>query len=356
LWIIKRISNLTKQVALRSLQVQASNSVYSNYNENSILNEVSEANPVNDEIGSLISGFNNMLLAINQRDIKVNSLNIQLNQRAIELNDSLENLKRTQKQMLESEKMASLGSLVAGVAHEINTPIGIGILSASLLEQDTKKLSQLFQDEKITRSALDEYFKDTKEISQAILFNLGRAAKLIKSFKKVAVDQSRVEWSKINVREYLEEILISLYPKYRHLMKEIIVDCPENLIITTDPGSLVQIISNLLINSVEHAFNKKIVQNKPSISISIEETNEKSTNYILINYQDNGFGMDDKQCKKIFEPFYTTRRAEGGTGLGLSIVYNLITQKLGGKITCKSEIGKGTSFLITLEDMQDSLI
>jgi signal transduction histidine kinase len=353
LWIITRISNLTKQVVLRSQQVQASNMLNINHEKSSILNEISETRPANDEIGSLISGFNNMLLEINQRDNKVNSLNIQLRQRALELNESLENLKITQKQMLESEKMASLGSLVAGVAHEINTPVGVGVLAASALEHDTKKLIQLFQANKITRSEFANYLNKTEEFSNTILFNLKRAANLISSFKKVSVDQFRVEWSKINVREYLVNILVSLRPKYHHLMEEINIDCPDNLIITTYPGSFAQIISNLLINSIEHAFNNKKFIGKASINIKIWETNK---NTILIKYQDNGCGMNSIRRKKIFEPFYTTRRFEGGTGLGLSIAYNLITQQLGGQISCKSTIGKGTSFLITIKNMQDKHI
>jgi len=345
LWIIARIGNLTKQVALRSQQVQASNKLNSSYNQNSILNEISEVRPANDEIGSLISGFNNMLIAINQRDKKVNSLNSQLNQRAIELNESLENLKRTQKHMLESEKMASLGSLVAGVAHEINTPIGVAVLAASALDQDTKGIMQLVKDNKMTRSEFSNYLRDSEDISNTIVFNLRRAAELIKSFKKVAVDQSRVEWSKINIREYLVDVLSSLHPKYRHLMEKINVDCPDNLFVTTDPGSFAQIISNLVINSVEHAFSIKTFNGKASININIQETNEKT---LIINYQDNGSGMDDSQREKIFEPFFTTRRIQGGTGLGLSIVYNLVTQQLGGQITCKSKKGNGTSFLIII--------
>jgi len=355
LWITKRIGNLTEKVVKLSHQCSLGDYQGQNGGQKRIFHAIHEEKTVNDEIGFLISGFNNMLMTINQRDQEVLSLNEQLNIRAAELSDSLEQLKKTQKQMLESEKMASLGSLVAGVAHEINTPIGVSVTAASFLENRTKKFIQSFAEEEITKKDFVEYFDESTELLQMVLTNLNNAAKLITSFKLIAVDQSSQFWGSIDFKNYLDEVLLSLHPKYKHLMDQIDVDCAEHFLVWTNPGSIAQVVTNLVINSVEHAFVTMPENDRPRIKIKIQLSlaSDGSKKIIHMEYHDNGCGMNNEKRKRIFEPFYTTRRAEGGSGLGLSIVYNLVTQQLGGKISCTSEPGQGTHFSMTLLDMED---
>lgn len=292
-----------------------------------------------------------------QREATIKSLNENLEgkitARTKELEDSLEYLKKTQTQLIESEKMASLGCLVAGVAHEINTPIGVSVTAVSMLESSSKDIKKAFTSDKMTKENFEQYLEEAIELSEMILTNLMRAAQLIRSFKQVAVDQSSQEWRMIEVKKYLQEVLVSLHPKYKHLMEDIDVNCADNLSFTTNPGSLAQIITNLVCNSVEHGFHDFTPDN-PKIHLTIRLIEKNSEKILQIEYSDNGKGMTAEQKEKVFEPFYTTRRAEGGSGLGLSIVYNLITQLLGGKISCISEPDKGSVFLMTLADHEST--
>jgi len=308
LWITKRIGNLTEKVVKLSHQCTLGSNQDQNGEHKRIFHAIHEEKKVNDEIGSLISGFNNMLMTINQRDQEVLSLNEQLNIRAAELSDSLEQLKKTQKQMLESEKMASLGSLVAGVAHEINTPIGVSLTAASFLENRTKKFIQSFEEEEITKADFVEHFEESTELLEMVIKNLENAAKLISSFKLIAVDQSSQFWGSIDFKNYLDEVLLSLHPKYKHLMDQIDVDCAEHFLVWTNPGSIAQIVTNLVVNSVEHAFVTMSENDRPRIKIQLSLASDESKKTIHMEYHDNGCGMNDEKRKRIFEPFYTTRR------------------------------------------------
>ncbi len=292
-----------------------------------------------------------------QREATIKSLNENLEEkitaRTRELEESLEYLKKTQTQLIESEKMASLGCLVAGVAHEINTPIGVSVTAVSMLESNSKDIKSAFTSNQMTQENFEEYLEESIELSEMILTNLMRAAQLIRSFKQVAVDQSSQEWRTIEVKKYLQEVLVSLHPKYKHFMEDIDINCPDNLSFTTNPGSLAQIITNLVCNSVEHGFHDFTLAH-PEIRLNVRLIDKNSEKTLQIEYSDNGKGMTGEQKEKVFEPFYTTRRSEGGSGLGLSIVYNLITQSLGGKISCISEPEKGTMFLMTFANQQYS--
>jgi len=284
--------------------------------------------------------------------LKLNSeLENKVRERTYELETSLEDLKRAQRQIVESEKMTSLGSLVAGVAHEINTPLGIGVSAASHLSSNTNNISKLYKENNMSQSEFEEFLEDNLNLTAAILRNLERAAKLIRSFKQVAVDQSSNEMRSIRVKEYIEEVLLSLHPKYKHLIDEIVVDCSVELVVNTNPGSLAQIITNLVMNSILHAFDEEIYQKDASIKIAVDELFKDEKRFIEIRYSDNGKGIDSEHKKKIFDPFYTTKRANGGSGLGLSIVYNLITQQLHGEIVCESEYAKGVNFIMTIADI-----
>ncbi len=257
------------------------------------------------------------------------------------LEESVEILKQTQEQLIESEKNAALSGLVAGIAHEINTPIGISITAASHLEDEGKDFFYKVEKENISREEFQSFKDSTLRSTEVLLSNLLRAADLIKSFKQVAVDQTKDERRLFNFKEYMQEVLKSLHPEYKRVVNEISFVCDSRIEILSYPGVFSQIFTNLVMNSLIHGFENR---NEGEISIRV---NMDSKNLHLL-YQDNGFGMSKESLKRIFEPFYTTKRGQGGTGLGMHIVYNLVRQKLDGNIKCESEIQKGTSINISI--------
>ena len=271
----------------------------------------------------------------------------ELNEANAALKKSLETVQATQDRMVETEKMAALGSLVAGIAHEINTPVGIGVTAASLLEERTNTILELYESGAVKRSDFESYLKAAAESSTYILSNLRRAADLIHSFKQVAADQSNEDCRKFLIKEYIENVLLSLRPKLKKTEHEIRLDCPENLVINSFPGALSQLITNLVMNSLIHGFNGI---NKGAIGIAVSE----SGGLLKIQYQDDGEGMDEDTLKNIYNPFFTTKRGHGGTGLGMHIVYNLVTQKLGGVISAQSRIGEGALFDIRIPIKQET--
>ncbi|MBF0182993.1 MAG: HAMP domain-containing histidine kinase [Magnetococcales bacterium] len=255
------------------------------------------------------------------------------------LQHSLVMIKRTQAQLMEAERMASLGSLVAGVAHEINTPVGTGYTAISFLEQRGKACQQLFEQGNLRKSDLENFFRDLSESTQMIEQNLSRAAELIRSFKLVAVDRTNEERRRFQLYEYIMHVLQSLRPHLKLTRHSVAVQCPEGLEVNSYPGVFSQIIANLLLNSLQHAFQPEEAGN---IIIQAVETEGD----ILFSYSDNGCGMQEQDRERLFEPFFTTARHRGGTGLGMHIVYNLVTQVLKGTIHCFSQPGQGTRYEI----------
>ncbi|NER39888.1 MAG: AAA family ATPase [Oscillatoria sp. SIO1A7] len=270
-----------------------------------------------------------------------NSLEQKVKERTAELSDALENLKATQKQLVESEKMAALGGLVAGVAHEINTPIGTSITVASTLADETKSFLGAVASGQLKRSVLNNYLDLASESTQLMLSNLHRAGELIQSFKQIATDQSNLEQRRFNLKKYLEEIALSLAPKLKQTLHTLTVTGEETITIESYPGALAQITTNLVTNSLTHAYPSEQA-GQLRLAISVEG------DMVRIEYRDDGCGIDRENKGKIFEPFFTTARHQGGTGLGLHIVYNLVTQKLLGTIEVESEVGSGTKFEIVL--------
>lgn len=258
-----------------------------------------------------------------------------------ELNQALEGLRQTQDQLVQSEKLAALGSLVAGVAHEINTPVGVGVTATSHLEQKTRDIASRYAQGAITRADLEEYLGVASEATSMILTNLDRAANLIKSFKQVAVDQASGECRTFNVRSYVEEFLLSLRPKLKKTKLKVEVRCDPELTIVSYPGALSQILTNFIVNSLKHGYDEG---DSGTIVIDIVA----SPDALILTYSDDGKGMPPEHLARIFEPFFTTARGKGGSGLGLSIVYNIVAQTLGGRILCTSHPGQGTTFTITI--------
>jgi signal transduction histidine kinase/ligand-binding sensor domain-containing protein len=265
-----------------------------------------------------------------------------------ELKHTLEQLTRMQRQLVEAEKLAALGGLVAGVAHEINTPLGVGVTAASHLQQETLRLLRAVEQGRMTRADLDHYLEQAQLSSDLVLRNLDRASQLVRSFKQVAVDQSSEQRRVFRLREYLEEILLSLHPRIKKLRTDVTIECDEDLVMDTYPGALYQIVVNLVINSLVHAFDE---QHGGRIRISAQRVGDD----IVIDYRDDGKGMSEPVQKRVFEPFFTTRRGSGGSGLGLHIVYNLATQVLGGSVTCESAPGAGTQFRLVVPRLAPNL-
>jgi signal transduction histidine kinase len=255
-----------------------------------------------------------------------------------ELRQTLEQLTQAQRQLMESEKMAALGGLVAGVAHEINTPLGVTVTAASHLREEAMRMARATA---LGPRDLADFHATIGESSEIILRNLQRADRLIKSFKLVAVDQTTEERRRIELGAYLNDILISLGPSLKKTHHAVGIDCPEPVWIDTYPGALYQIVSNLVMNSLHHAF-------APEQSGTITVGARRNGNVVELIYRDNGIGMSDEVRARIFEPFFTTRRGQGGSGLGLHVVYNLVTQLLKGSIRVDSAPGAGVVFEIFL--------
>lgn len=254
-----------------------------------------------------------------------------------ELLSTLEKLHQFQGQLVESEKMASLGDMVAGVAHEVNTPIGLGVTASTLLSDRLDEIKDAFEDKTLKSSQLKKFLNDGQENIGIIYRNLNRAADLISSFKKVAVDQSSEEDRQFLVSELIDEVILTLAPQLKTKPTLLDIDCPDHLLVTSKPGPINQILINLIVNSLVHAFEG---QESDVISINIMVLSGQ----LHIQYRDNGKGVDDSVKHRIFDPFITTKRGEGGSGLGLHLVYNLVTQALGGSIQFESDIGKGVCF------------
>jgi len=253
--------------------------------------------------------------------------------------EQYETLVEAQKKLIENEKFASLGTLVAGVAHEINTPVGLSLTGISHIEHELKKLHQAYEFGEMTESDFTTYLEETRLMSKSIHTNLIKAAHLVKSFKQVSVDQSSEEDRLFNVSEYIDEILISLHNKIKLTKHTVKVDIAKEIYITSNPGSLSQIITNLIMNSLLHAFDD---EKSGEIGISVHTENQD----MILVYKDDGKGMNDEVQAKIFDPFFTTKRGHGGSGLGMNIIYNIITRKLKGSISLKSKLGEGCEFVL----------
>jgi len=264
----------------------------------------------------------------------------ELIQQKEELQITLDRLKETQEQLIQSEKLAALGGLVAGVAHEINTPVGISVTAASNLVEETKVMADKYKTNKISKADFKEYLTTANQSAKLILANMERTAEMVQSFKQISADQSTGEKRRVVLRTYVEDILRSLYPKLKGRRIAMVLDIDPNLEVESYPGAISQIFTNLIINSLVHGYEEK---EKGEITIQSEIQEGK----LIIQYSDSGKGISADNLKRIFEPFFTTNK-KAGTGLGLHIVYNLVTQKLDGTVTCASKPGEGVEFKIII--------
>ncbi len=257
------------------------------------------------------------------------------------LDETLATLRSAQSRLVQQEKLASLGQLVAGVAHEINTPLGVAVTTASQMAEDLTGLQRRYEVKRMRRDDLEYYLGRTAEGHRLLESNLGRAAGLVESFKQVAVDQASEQRRQLGIAEYLADVVTSLSPELRKRQVKIEVSCPPGLMVLTFPGALSQILTNLIMNSLIHAFDGKAM---PKIWVTVS----CGVDEWCIAYRDNGCGMPDEVSKRAFEPFFTTRRRAGGTGLGLHIVHNIVTGMLNGRISLETAPQAGVVFTLLI--------
>ncbi|WNV06719.1 HAMP domain-containing sensor histidine kinase [Candidatus Methylospira mobilis] len=252
-----------------------------------------------------------------------------------------EELKTTQARLQQAERMASLSLIVAGVAHEVNTPVGISITAASHLQDTSKQFDEMFNAGQMKKTDLRNYISRTKEITELLTTNLQRAAELITSFKQVSVDQTSQKRRVFNLKKTILETLNSLGHLRKSSSRTFDLDCPDAIVMDSFPGALSQVIINLVMNANIHAFDDT---GDGHIAI----TADADTDEVTLKVADNGKGISTGNLKHIFDPFFTTRRGQGGSGLGLHLVFNMVTGPLGGSIEVKSTEGSGTCFTLKL--------
>ena len=282
------------------------------------------------------------------------NLELKVQQRTGELQQSLTQLKAAQQKLIESEKMAALGNMVAGVAHEVNTPLGICITMVSLHLEKLQGFAEQIDQGKVTRKLMDNYLADTKQSQTLVQGNLHKAATLVDDFKKVAVEQQDINAEQVNFEALINDTIAVVEPRLNEQQVQLSLNVQagsELQKLQTFPEAWSQIIFHLIDNSLCHGFvdavgvdgvNVKSAKSDAKIVISCQV----NANAVMFIYQDNGRGMDEQQQQKVFEPFYTTKRNQGGTGLGMHLVYNLVTHKLSGNIGCTSAKGDGVKFVI----------
>ena len=292
-----------------------------------------------DEIGAMaraVEVFRENAIAKREAEDELRASKEKAEHALIELNTAQRNL-------IDAERLAALGGLVAGVAHEVNNPIGISLTVASSFARRTEMFeAELKSDTQLRRSHLEDFVRSSRDAAEQLVANLHRAGELIHSFKQVAVDRSHAERRQFVLGEATDQIIASLRPVLKKAAIELSIDVPESLVIDGYPGSYGQILTNLVLNAVNHAFADG---RSGTISISAKS---RGTDDVEIIFADNGAGMTPDVQRQAFDPFFTTRRNEGGTGLGLHIVYTLVTQQLGGRMMLDSRLGQGTTFRIIM--------
>ncbi len=283
-------------------------------------------------------------LIANQRELRQEIENRryiedELRKRNDEIASSMEHLQLAKDQLVDSERMASLGGLVAGIAHDVNTPLGVSVTAASFLQERLNNVKSNFEDKSLTTKNMANFIDEAEQTTHLLLTNLNRASELIASFKQVAVDQTSDAVREFNLNDYLAEIVQSLKPSFKQTHHVIKVNCPPDLVIRCAPGAIAQIVTNMVMNSLVHGFEST---NEGVISLEVTQAN----NEVAMLYQDNGKGLSESHLEKLFDAFFTTKREDGGSGLGTHIIYNLVTQSLSGHIEARSEPYQGLTYSI----------
>lgn len=320
---------------------------------------------VKNEFASLAEYFNSMTLSLSQliSDLELKSsslrnevatrvqveielrelnqdLELRVEERTNNLKQALENLEAAQASLIQSEKLAGLGSMVAGVSHELNTPIGNALMMSSTMKERSDEFALLCQ-QGLRRSDLDDFLDFLKKSSEIILVNLNQAARLISSFKQIAVDQTSHQKRKFIISEILDEIMITMAPTLRRSKVSVEVSGSQDIQLNSYPGPLGQVLLNILNNALIHAFQPS---EEGVVCIHVDADDD----YVIITMKDNGVGMTEDVLNKIFNPFFTTKLGQGGSGLGMSISHNLVSGILQGSLQVTSELGSGSCFRLAI--------
>jgi len=274
-----------------------------------------------------------------QADRKLRTTKELLEEQNAALNTALTQLQQAQGELVRQEKLASLGGLVAGVAHEINTPLGICVTATSHLVEELRLTREELANGEMTEDSLSNFFDIVDQSLRIMTTNTQRAAALVRSFKQVAVDQSSGDIRSFNLRNYLNEVLLSLQPKLKGRPVKVEVDCPHDMVLDSYPGAVSQIVTNMVVNSLVHGFEREQAGN---IAIRAALDGEM----VSFTYTDDGAGMDKESLDKLFDPFFTTKRGSGGSGLGAHILFNLVTGALGGTVHVESAPGQGLRYAL----------
>jgi PAS domain S-box-containing protein len=301
-----------------------------------VINDISDRKRTEADLMDAKHGLERSL-----RELALQKNNVELAHK--DLSAVLQTLQQAQATLITSEKMASLGALVAGIAHELNTPIGNSLLTATALNDMVADFErQLSEAGGVRRSTLDAHLRDAKLACSIIAGSLRRAADLINSFKQVAVDQTSDQRRSFNICSVLHDTLATYAAQLRRANCEVKVDMPESVVCMSYPGSVGQVLSNLINNAMLHAFEGR---DRGLITISIREL---ESDMVELRFSDDGVGMSSKTLHQIYDPFFTTKMGQGGSGLGMNIVYNIVTGVLRGTIHIESEPGAGTLIILTL--------
>jgi len=258
-----------------------------------------------------------------------------------ELSSTIEQLRRTQDELVRSERLASLGTLVAGVAHELDTPLGSVLLMASTLDDELASLREQLERGELKRSTLVEFLGRQAESHALVVRNARRAAELIRRFKQLAVDQTSEQRRVFELAEVVDEVVATLQPRLRHTSHRLELDVPAGLSMDSYPGPLGQVLTNLVMNALVHGLAERPGRIRLSASAQDAEM-------LQIEVEDDGIGIPAEHLPRLFDPFFTTTLGEGGSGLGLHIVYSLVERSLGGRVTVESTPGAGARFRLWL--------
>ena len=289
------------------------------------------------DILAFVANHTAAAIARTRADIAIRRAKSELEEQNAALASALNQLQEAQSELVRQEKLASLGRLVAGVAHEINTPLGICVTATSHLVEELRLCRQDLADGALDEDGLNAFFDTIDQSLKIMTTNTQRAAALVRSFKQVAVDQSSDNIRHFNLRKYLDEVLLSLQPKLKGKPITVNVDCPADIHMESFPGAVSQIVTNMVVNSLVHGFE----EGQPG---TIRISGKLDGDHVVFDYSDDGIGMDASTLTQLFDPFFTTKRGSGGSGLGAHILYNLVTGPLGGTVKVVSSPGMGLHY------------